>query len=939
MVMPSPASSATDGAGMAPPARRWSSRVWLPVAAILGLGAAVRALGFVGPRFWSASGDDVRLAVQALGILQGTLPVDYLGVEYAGATPAYPLAVWFALAGSSTLALDLFAYGVGLAILWTGYRLARRLLSGPDLLLALVVLAIPPLILWKWSLAGSLDYPFLLLLGNVVLLLTHALFFRGPGRAGTVLVLGLVSGLALWTHGLSLVYVAPAIVLGVRTGLAFRPRAWLFPIGALAGGLPALVYELQHFPSTRFTIHEAGGMTPLTFGARARIVFGSSLPGLLGVDRIDLRPSITSLAAVVLLALGVVAVARAVVRDRADLAWLVGPVARAVVRDRADLAWLVGLGAERGGGSALLWLVAMSLLSLLLFTQRGVHGAQYLLPLYAILPCWIGEALYWLWGRRRALGVLALSAFVWVQCLAIGTVLMRASPDERARWAPLQQKVAPLRDWLDARGIDRVYWEALSPTSFQLSYLVGMRIVAADLWSERVSPHSHLVDAAPDPPILVDPPRAEALRDSLRALGMDPGAATVSSFAVFRPKATVPMGFAPIPPEGWTVTASEHPEIAGLLVDRDATTGWSTRAPQVPGQWLAVDLGTTRNVARIDLLALDWTEVPAGFRVETSRDGTTWSTVASAPRYWGPLFFSERHAFLKVQRGRLQAIFPPVPARFIRILQTGQSPHEWAARELFVYRPAPPSPEVAGSEILAALRREGVTVVHTNPWLSAVVRTESGWRIATTEWNELVNSYGRLGAPSGFTVFRAGAGHAILAGSDADLPEIHEMLASRWASVRESGVGPYRLLVLPDPDAPRRPMSSKGWTATASENDAASRLAIDGHSRTRWVSRSPAGPGLSFGVDLGAVRRVRAVRLRPASADLRLEGSRDGAEWVPIGPVRWAGPLFWTGWELLRADERGWAVSFSPVDLRYLRLTPRQAAANPWAIEELRIFD
>jgi hypothetical protein len=906
---------------MAPSARRWSPRAWLPVAALLGLGAAVRALGFVGPRFWSASGDDVRLAVQALGILHGTLPVDYLGVEYTGATPAYPLAAWFALAGSSTLALDLFAYGVGLAILWTGYRLARRLLSELAVLLALVVLAIPPLILWKWSLAGSLDYPFLLLLGNVVLLLTHALFFQGSGRAGTLLVLGLVSGLALWTHGLSVVYVAPAIVLGVRTGLVFRPRACLFAIGALAGGLPALVYELQHFPSTRFTIQAAGSMTPLTLGARARIVFGSFLPGLLGVDQVDLRPSITSLAAVVLLALGAIA------------------VVRAVVRDRADIAWLVGLGAERGGGSALLWVLALSLLSLLLFTQRGVHGAQYLLPLYAILPCWIGDALCWLWGRRRALAVAALSAFVWVQCLAIWTVFMRASPDERARWAPLLHKVAPLRDWLDARGIDRVYWQALSPTSFQLGYLAGGRVVAADLWSERVSPHSHLVDAAPDPPIVVDPPRAEALADSLRALGMEPGAATVGSFAVFRPKAAVPMGFAPISPGGWTVTASQNPEIAGLLVDRDATTGWSTRAPQVPGQWLAVDLGSTQDVARIDLLALDWTEVPAGFRVEASRDGTTWSTVASAPRYWGPLFFSERHAFLKVQRGRLQTIFPAVPARFIRILQTGQGPHEWAARELFVYRPAPPSPEVKGSEILAALRREGVTVVHANPWLSAVVRIESGWRIATTEWNELVNSYGRLGAPSGFIVFRAGAGHAVLAGSDADLPEIREMLASRWASVRESGVGPYRLLVLPDPDAPRRPMSSKGWMATASENDAESRLAIDGHSRTRWVSRSPTGPGLSFAVDLGTVRRVHAVRLRPASVDLRLEGSLDGAEWTPIEPVHWAGPLFWTGWELLRAGEHRWAVSFSPVDLRYLRLTPRQAATDPWTIQELRIFD
>ena len=99
------------------------------------------------------------------------------------------------------------------------------------------------------------------------------------------------------------------------------------------------------------------------------------------------------------------------------------------------------------------------------------------------------------------------------------------------------------------------------------------------------------------------------------------------------------------------------------------------------------------------------------------------------------------------------------------------------------------------------------------------------------------------------------------------------------------------------------------------------------------------GPGLIFAVDLGAVRRVRAVELRPALAEIRLEGSRDGVEWIPIGPVHWAGPIFWTGWELLRAGGHRWTVSFSPVGLRHLRLRPVQAARSPWAIEELRIFD
>ena len=131
---------------------------------------------------------------------------------------------------------------------------------------------------------------------------------------------------------------------------------------------------------------------------------------------------------------------------------------------------------------------------------------------------------------------------------------------------------------------------------------------------------------------------------------------------------------------------------------------WSTETPrpdglsasrQQPGQWLAVDLGAPELVTRVDLLAIDWQNVPAGLRVEASLDGQHWNTVSEVPDYWGPLFFSEHHAFLKVRRGRVQAIFPPVRAQHVRFVQTGIGPRSWAARELFVYGPGgarPPRP-------------------------------------------------------------------------------------------------------------------------------------------------------------------------------------------------------------------------------------------------------
>src|SRR4029079_525816 len=143
-------------------------------------------------------------------------------------------------------------------------------------------------------------------------------------------------------------------------------------------------------------------------------------------------------------------------------------------------------------------------------------------------------------------------------------------------------------------------------------------------------------------------------------------------------------------------------------------------------------------------------------QVETSEDGARWQTAVAVPEYWGPFFWSERHAFLKVRRGRVQLMFsavrrgrvqlmfPPVRARFLRLTQTGTGHQAWAARELFVYRPAPPAP--AGLEpgaLGASLRLEGVRSLYANHWLSARARVESDESIGALESNSAVNSYGR----------------------------------------------------------------------------------------------------------------------------------------------------------------------------------------------------
>src|SRR5581483_4066978 len=302
-------------------------------------------------------------------------------------------------------------------------------------------------------------------------------------------------------------------------------------------------------------------------------------------------------------------------------------------------------------------------------------------------------------------------------------------------------------------------------------------------------------------------------------------------------------------------------------------------------------------VARVDLLALDWQEVPAGLRVEVSADGERWTRVASVPRYWGPLFRAGPHAVLTVRRGRVPVRFPPVRARWLRLIQTGTVPHrDWAARELFLYAPAPEAPAGAGG-LAAALRAAGVARVHADPWIGARAGVETAGAVASDAWNLFVNDYGRpLPPPDVVHRLRLAAGQALLAGGDADVATIGAMLAARSVPRREVRLDGYAMFaLLGAPPRPRR-IPKDGWGAVATEASGLAWRAIDGDPATAWESGGPPRPGAGLTLDLGRPRRVGRLRLSPGPAparveELRVEGSLDGARWTALGPVAWAGPL------------------------------------------------
>ena len=114
----------------------------------------------------------------------------------------------------------------------------------------------------------------------------------------------------------------------------------------------------------------------------------------------------------------------------------------------------------------------------------------------------------------------------------------------------------------------------------------------------------------------------------------------------------------PIPySKEWKFTASHNAKSAPAAFDNKPNTRWDTGVSQVPGMWYQIELPRPERIAG---LQLDTTgsdrDYPRGYRVELSTDGATWNKPSAAGKGTQPLTEIE---------------FPPTPAKFIRITQTG----------------------------------------------------------------------------------------------------------------------------------------------------------------------------------------------------------------------------------------------------------------------------
>ena len=127
---------------------------------------------------------------------------------------------------------------------------------------------------------------------------------------------------------------------------------------------------------------------------------------------------------------------------------------------------------------------------------------------------------------------------------------------------------------------------------------------------------------------------------------------------------------APISIEGATATASSAAAEAGLAVDADASTRWSSGQAQSPGQYLTVDLGESTEFRRV---AIDsggnLGDYARNWQLEASVDGTSWTVIGAGAGI-----------------GQLTNVdVAPTSARYLRISSTGSAGNWWSIADVRLY--------------------------------------------------------------------------------------------------------------------------------------------------------------------------------------------------------------------------------------------------------------
>jgi hypothetical protein len=598
--------------------------------------------------------DEAVTGEMALHILKGEHQLFFWGQPYMGSLEAYFNAIIILLIGPSAAALRLSDILISTFMLFLVNRIGTLVGDWKVGLLAAAYWAICPLYLSIISLLATGGHVEACAFSALIILLIGLLAFKSPQNPGLLAgLIGIMAGLAFWSSLLS----APFLLAGVLGLIIARPRLlmgrvpWTGLTGFFIGSLPFWLWQFLHrFSTFQFFSGEEGSAHNPILPSLYGVLRYSLIQSFLGDwwDGHTVLPSIPPVLAwsififiyLPALVLSLIVMIRWCIR----IVRLKNPFQKPI--DQVV---------------AVFWVLLLSFA----VSEPGAHGSlryslALYLPLTVILALWLGK----IFEFRKALGIGAVGGLL-IFNLFLHYLFLNEFKDLPFR--PVDKLVKALTD----HGIRYAY--ADNRISQVLSFESGGKIICADYFGQRNFDYLRAVDRAPAGEVAIvthqklGKPYPETMAAVLRLLGGTYKRLEVGPYVFWYDFKEPPNHLSPLSPKDWRITASREEGQADQIRDRDILTSW--KILKRAGDYVAVDLGRSRAVARISILPGPFGfGLPSGFKLELSEDQKNWQKVAelSANDMLGGLYWYHGRPRLD-QNPHLQISFAPRPARYLRI--------------------------------------------------------------------------------------------------------------------------------------------------------------------------------------------------------------------------------------------------------------------------------
>ncbi len=408
----------------------WRSVHPLPLAVILALALRLAILATNSVPFNS---DEAVVALMARHTLQGDWPIFFYGQSYMGSLDATLIAAAFALLGESVLVIRLVQTALFIGVVITTYLLGVRFFGDRWTAgAAAMLVALPTVLVSTYTTATLGGYGEILLLGNIVLLLGHAVVTDRPHDWRCWFGLGAAAGLGFWTSALITVYLLPvgAVIIAART----RPPSPEQPARSSAArhpgrwaGVALAAAAFFAFSGPWWWHNMANNWSALGFA-----LTGAEASGI-GIGQ---TPVSTRLAAIALLGLPALIGFRFPWSAEYILLPLAVPALALYLAVLASAArsWRQ---ASRDPGRSLLLGMGGAFIVLFMLSRFGTDATgRYFLPLTIPLALLTAALLKNIHSHHRWLGALALAFLLGSNLLANGLAMSRTPPGLTTQFDP-----------------------------------------------------------------------------------------------------------------------------------------------------------------------------------------------------------------------------------------------------------------------------------------------------------------------------------------------------------------------------------------------------------------------------------------------------------------------------------------------------------------------